>query len=98
MSRETGRRRCACSDFAGSAAEQGYTDAQFYLGLALENGTGGSKNEQEAVRFYRLAAEQGYARAQVRLGSCLRNGVGVGKDEAEADHFFHLAAKQGMIA
>ena len=46
------------------AAEQGYADAQFNLGIAYDNGINVAKDTKEAVRWYRMAAEQGYALAQ----------------------------------
>jgi hypothetical protein len=41
-----------------------------YTGAWYTTGTGVTKNEAEAVRFYSLAAEQGHAKAQYSLGEC----------------------------
>ncbi len=49
------------------AAEQGYTRAQYNLGVCYENGRGVTKSITEAVKWYRKAAEQGYARAKENL-------------------------------
>lgn len=46
------------------AAEQGHADAQFYLGVAYDNGWGVRQDYSEAVKWYRKAAEQGLAQAQ----------------------------------
>lgn len=49
------------------AAEQGYADAQFRLGLMYAEGRGVAKDDAEAVRWYQLAAAQGHAGAQFNL-------------------------------
>ena len=49
------------------AAEQGDAKAQFYLGVAYDDGAGVPENDREAVKWYLKAAEQGHARAQSNL-------------------------------
>jgi TPR repeat protein len=50
------------------AADQGYSYAQFYLGIFYENGFGGlPKNLAEAARLYKLAADQGDDNARANL-------------------------------
>jgi serine/threonine protein kinase len=68
---------------------------QYNLGLAYDTGTGVSKDEAVAVKWYRKAAEQGYSVAQYRLGVCYDYGTGVSKDEAEAVKWYRKAAEQG---
>ena len=46
------------------AAEQGYADAQFSLGVAYDNGQGVPQDNDEAVKWYRKAVEQGDANAE----------------------------------
>ena len=41
------------------AADQGYSDAQNYLGTMYENGLGVEKDKQEAYDLYKKAAAQG---------------------------------------
>jgi TPR repeat protein len=60
-------------------------------------GVGVSKDEKEAVRWYRKAAEQGYVDAQNDLGLCYLNGEGVTGDDA-AVRWFRTAADQGHAA
>jgi TPR repeat protein len=79
-----------------SRAEEGETDAQFRLGDAYNTGEGVSKDDVEAVRWYRKAAEQGHAKSQNELGFCYRDGVGVSKDLSEAFQWFRKAAEQGL--
>ncbi|MNI90771.1 Localization factor PodJL [compost metagenome] len=49
------------------AAEQGFADAQFLLGLYYELGKGVTKNDQQAVYWYRQAAKQGKEEARRKL-------------------------------
>ena len=44
--------------------------AQNNLAIHYENGSGVSKDEQQAITWYRKAADQGYAMAQYNLGCC----------------------------
>ena len=77
------------------AAQQGYAEAQHYLGYCLFSGTGVEKDETEAVKWFRKAADQGYAEAQYDLGYCLASGTGVEKNQEEAMLWLHKAADQG---
>ena len=45
---------------------------------------GVTKNDEEAVKWYRKAADQGFAAAQYNLGGMYYRGEGVAKDEVEA--------------
>ncbi len=59
------------------AAEQGFSSAQFNLGLMYDNGQGVPRNNKEAVKWYRKAAEQGFSEAQFNLGNMYSDGRGV---------------------
>jgi len=48
------------------AAQQGDTEAQFYLGHLYRKGKGVTKNLQESLKWIQKAAEQGHIRAQFR--------------------------------
>jgi hypothetical protein len=93
----------SCADISGlspledlrSCGEQGYAQAQLYLGAMYANGQGVPEDYVAAVRWYRLAAEQGYAQAQLYLGHMYADGDGVPEDDAEAVRWFRLAAEQG---
>ena len=54
-----------------------------------------SKDQVEAVKWFRKAAEQNDAAAQYNLGICYYNGDGVAKDPVEAYQWLLLAARQG---
>ena len=76
------------------SAEQGFSEAQNYLGVLYQN-----RNEDyaEATKWYRKAAEQGYLVAQLNLGSMYYYGKGVTQNYEEAARWYHLAAEQGDI-
>ena len=77
------------------AAEQGYADAQFRLGLAYGSGEGVAMDKRGAVRWYRKAAEQGHAKAQTNLGYAYDNGGGVITDKREAYIWWSIAKANG---
>lgn len=79
------------------AAEKGDAEAQFNLGLMYDFGEGVTKNESQAVKWYRKAAEQGNAYAQYNLGVSYTDGTGVAKDDCEAVKWFRKAAEQGVV-
>ena len=49
------------------SAEAGNADAQFLMGIRLENGINIEKNEDEALKFYRQSAQNGNLDAKARL-------------------------------
>ena len=63
------------------AADRGDAEAQTDLGTCYSNGTGVTKNQVQAVYWFRKAAEKGYAKAQYSLGLCYERGVGVPEDK-----------------
>ena len=77
------------------AAEQGYAEAQFFLGRSYALGQGVPQDYAEAARWFRKAAEQGHAEAQFFLGVMYDNGDGVPQDYAEAARWYRKAAEQG---
>ena len=77
------------------AAEQGKAQAQFMLGVMLEQGRGVAQNLADAARWYRRAAEQEDVTAQLNLGACYELGRGVPQDQAQAVAWYRRAADQG---
>ncbi|MBY0475018.1 MAG: sel1 repeat family protein [Nitrosomonas sp.] len=77
------------------AAEQGYADAQFNLGLMYANGEGVPQDMEQAVELFKKAAEQGHVDAQNNLGAMYFTGEGVARDEKVAIEWFEKAAAQG---
>ena len=76
-------------------AKEGIAAAQFYLGVAYQEGKGVPKDYKMAVSWYKKAAEKGFATAQYNLGIFYLNGVGVSKNDSIAAEWFVKAAKQG---
>lgn len=42
------------------AADKGHADAQYNLGCSYTSGEGVAKNDETAVKYYRMAADQGH--------------------------------------
>ena len=76
------------------AAEQGDAAAQYNLGVMYDEGKRVTRDDAEAVKWYRKAADQGHAKAQYNLGLMYTNGQGVKRDDVEAVKWFHKAADQ----
>ena len=77
------------------AAEQGYADAQFNLGLMYANGEGVEADTSKAVELFKKAAEQGNIDAQNNLAALYYTGEGVARDVDKAIAWFEKAAEQG---
>jgi len=77
-------------------ATKGDALAQFVIGDRLLKGTNVTKNEGEAVRWFKLAAEKELAEAQSHLGYCYQNGLGVLESPQEAIMWHRLAALQNF--
>jgi TPR repeat protein len=78
------------------AAEKGYAEAQYMLGLMYDNGEGVPQNYSETFKWYKRAAEQGHADAQYNLGLMYHNGKGVPQNYSEAFKWYKRAAEQGV--
>jgi hypothetical protein len=77
-------------------AETGDANAQFNLGEIYDRARGVERNEQEALKWYRLAAEQGLAEAQNNLGAIYESTNDDSGDYEEAVRFYLVAAEQGF--
>ena len=77
------------------AADQGFADAQYNLGLAYAAGQGVLQNYGEALEWFRLAADQGLADAQHNLGVMYDRGQGVPENYVSAHMWYNLSAAQG---
>src|SRR5260370_37796283 len=73
-----------------SMADQGLAIAQFNVGLMYDKGQGVSKDEVQAMKWYRLAAHQRRSDAQYQLGHLYYKQ----NNYTEAAKWFHLAADQ----
>jgi hypothetical protein len=88
-------------DYAGALeichplAAAGLPEAQYILGVMLQNGHGVVRNPSDAAQWYTNAAKQGHTEAQFNLGSMYRDGSGVWQDYVEAYAWLDVAAASG---
>jgi TPR repeat protein len=88
-------------DFATALSEWrplaifGNARAQFTLGTMYETGSGVTRNDREAVKWFRFAADQGRADAQNNLGVMYETGHGVPQNYSLAVKWYRRAAEQG---
>ncbi len=75
-------------------AEQGHSDAQYYLGSMYHEGKGVTQDDARAVYWFRAAANQGNARAQFSLGNAYKNGRGMEQDDWMALNWWKRSALQ----
>lgn len=75
------------------AADEGYVESQWNLGLMYYNGFGVNQSYEEAAKWFRLAAEQGNPIYQFVLGDMYYYGEGVPKDLQEALKWYERAAQ-----
>jgi len=47
------------------AADRGCSIAQYNLGICYKNGKDVTKDDKEAVKYFKMAADQGYSIAQL---------------------------------
>lgn len=76
-------------------AQQGNADAQVELGYAYYNGEGVTKDDKQAVIWFRKAAEKGNMLGQANLGYCYQEGIGVAENLEQAAAWYQKAANQG---
>ena len=74
-------------------AEQGYTDAQYFLGLMYAKGQSVPQDYGEAIKWIRMAAEGRDYEAQYTLGNMYYQGEGVPQDYTEAAKWYRKAEK-----
>ena len=77
-------------------ANQGDGNAQFMLGVMLENGLGTAKDPGAAAAWYRKAAARGYVVAMHNLAIRYTDGRGITRDFREAVRWFRKAAEAGI--
>lgn len=80
------------------AANGGYSEAQYRLGLCYESGDGVPQDYVEALRWYHKATENGseYYYAG-KLGEVYKKGLGVEKNYDEAIKWYHKAVESSEI-
>ena len=80
-----------------AGAEAGDPKAQFYLGVALEQGARGRPDLPAARAWFKKAADSGHALARYKLAVMLQNQLGGSADLIEARRLYGLAGEQGIV-
>ncbi|MCH9741927.1 MAG: sel1 repeat family protein [Proteobacteria bacterium] len=79
-------------------AEKQDDSAQCALGVMYDKGQGVTKDEKQALYWYRLAAEQGNAVAQAALGDYYEHALaGLTQDYVKAAYWYQQAANRGNV-
>lgn len=76
-------------------AQQGYPDAQNYIGYMYLTGNGTNKDDNKAFEWYQNAAVLGHAPSQYSLGYMYHQGISVNSDLVKAKEWFKKASDQG---
>jgi len=77
------------------AADGGDLKSANMLGVILEEGLAGGKDEELAAKYFEKAAQEGDAKAQANLGRAFISGYGVDRDFIKAFMWLQLSALQG---
>ena len=78
-----------------NSANRGHSSDQLQLGIYFQLGKYVTKNEKEAVRWYKKSMNRGYYQAYQALGICYAEGIGVKADANQAIHLFKLGIAKG---
>ena len=78
-------------------AEEGAAEAQYNLALIYSLGKEILKDDQVAIKWYRLAAEQDNTNAMNSLGETYLQGKGVPQDNVVALMWFNLCSKWNKL-
>jgi len=84
--------------YFSKAANQGETNAQYYLGMMFLNGNGVKKNTETAFTYISQAAKKGHKEATYQLAQMYDGGWGTAKDKEQAKNWYKKAADQGNEA
>ncbi|MEQ2009029.1 MAG: SEL1-like repeat protein [Limisphaerales bacterium] len=79
-------------------AEKGEAEAQFDVGIGYVNGSIGTVDHTEAVKWLLKAAEQDMPEAQLAIGAHYHRGKGLPVNEPLATQWYRKAAEQGNRA
>lgn len=80
------------------AAEKGNYDAAELMGIAMEDGSHGPKDNAKALEYYQLAAEKGSSAAEYRIGELYYKGVDGAPEFEKAAEWFERASDHGQPA
>jgi TPR repeat protein len=78
-------------------AKTGYVNAQFYLAVMLDAGSGVDEDHVQSAMWYHKAAMKGHVEAQYNLGIAFATGEGVNKNIQKAVYWMKKAALNGSV-
>lgn len=81
--------------YLNNAADNGFLEAKYYLGIMYLTGVGVDKDAEKALSYFEDAAEKDYAPALSQIAYIYFNGKGVDVDYVQAVYYEKLAAAQG---
>ncbi len=81
--------------YLNNAADNGFLEAKYYLGIMYLTGAGVDKDAEKALSYFEDAAEKDYAPALSQIAYIYFNGKGVDVDYVQAVYYEKLAAAQG---
>ena len=76
-------------------ANQGNAEAQYWVGIAYELGSGVTKDQEMSIKWLLRSAEQGNSEAQRAIGWNYWKGIGVKQDDTQAAIWARRSAEQG---
>ncbi|MFV0431744.1 MAG: tetratricopeptide repeat protein [Alphaproteobacteria bacterium] len=76
-------------------AEEGYTPAQYNMGVMYLTGNGVTKNQSQGVKFLRKAADRGHVKAASTMGAMYLQGKAVTRNTGQARRYLTKAAQKG---
>ena len=82
-------------DYYTKAADAGYPNSQYNLGMMYLIGQGVDASTDQAVQLLQKAADGNFAAAQLQLGSMYESGQGVTQNLVEAYRWLSQAAANG---
>jgi TPR repeat protein len=78
-------------------AKAGYMNAQFYLAIMLDSGSGVEEDHMQAALWYMKAAAKGHVEAQYNLSMAYASGEGVVQDMQKSIYWMKKAALNGSV-
>jgi TPR repeat protein len=78
-----------------TSADRGHSDAQFQVGLCLNDGRGCVKDKEAAMPYFRQSADSGNPLSQALCGGSFLDGMGVPKDRTRGMEYLQRSADGG---
>jgi TPR repeat protein/serine/threonine protein kinase len=85
-------------EWARKGADKGNRDAQYRVGMILDQGLAGTSRPDEAAGYYQKASDQGNALAKLRLGDLYDRGRGVTMNKFTAFRLYEQSGELGNTA